>query len=152
MVSANLTQLFTTFINALHILHNNGVLDAYGHLSLRNPGNPATFFLSRNVAPALVSSPNDIVEYHISDASPVKPDAPNGFIERYIHSEIYKRFSGISAVVHSHSPAVIPYSISNIPLKPVIHMAGFLGTYSHRARSCSKRRYRTLLKHDEFLR
>ncbi|KAI1755585.1 class II aldolase and Adducin N-terminal domain-containing protein [Xylaria castorea] len=126
MVSANLTQVFTALIDALHILHNKGVLDAYGHLSVRNPNNPATFFLSRNVAPALVSSPDDIVEYHISDASPVEPDAPNGFIERYIHSEIYKRFSQISTVVHSHSPAVIPYSVSVVPLKPLIHMAGFL--------------------------
>ncbi|KAI0489893.1 major facilitator superfamily domain-containing protein [Xylaria cf. heliscus] len=127
MVSGNLTQLFATFINALHILHKNGVLDAYGHLSARNPNNPATFFLSRNVAPALVASPDDIVEYYISDASPVERNAPNGFIERYIHSEIYKRFSQINAVVHSHSPAVIPYSISNVPLSPLIHMAGFLG-------------------------
>ncbi|KAI8956260.1 major facilitator superfamily domain-containing protein [Xylaria longipes] len=127
MVSANLTQLFGTFINALHILHNNGVLDAYGHLSVRNPNNTTTFFMSRNVAPALVSSLDDIVEYHISDASPVEPNAPNGFIERYIHSEIYKRFSQISTVVHSHSPAVIPYSINDVPLKPLIHMAGFLG-------------------------
>ncbi|TGJ79294.1 hypothetical protein E0Z10_g9474 [Xylaria hypoxylon] len=127
MVSANLNQLFATFINALHILHNNAVLDAYGHLSVRNPANPSTFFMSRNLAPALVSSPSDIVEYHVADASPVEPDAPNGFIERYIHSEIYKRFSDISTVVHSHSPAVIPYSISGVPLKASIHMAGFLG-------------------------
>ncbi|KAI0541240.1 class II aldolase and Adducin N-terminal domain-containing protein [Xylaria digitata] len=127
MMSANLNQLFTTFINALHILHKNAVLDAYGHLSVRNPSNRTTFFMSRNLAPALVSSISDIVEYHVSDASPVEPDAPNGFIERYIHNEIYKRFSDISAIVHSHSPAVIPYSISDVPLKASIHMAGFLG-------------------------
>ncbi|KAI1738779.1 major facilitator superfamily domain-containing protein [Xylaria scruposa] len=127
MVSTKLTQLFTTFIDALHILHNKGVLDAYGHLSVRNPNNPATFFLSRNVAPALVSSPDDMVEYYVFDASPVEPNAPNGFIERYIHSEIYKRFSQISTVVHSHSPAVIPYSVNGVLLKPFIHMAGFLG-------------------------
>ncbi|KAI0186219.1 class II aldolase and Adducin N-terminal domain-containing protein [Xylaria flabelliformis] len=127
MVSTKLTQLFTTFIDALHILHNKGVLDAYGHLSVRNPNNPATFFLSRNLAPALVSSPDDIVEYYVSDASPVEPSSPSGFIERYIHSEIYKRFSQISTVVHSHSPAVIPYSVNIVPLQPLIHMAGFLG-------------------------
>ncbi|KAI1273177.1 major facilitator superfamily domain-containing protein [Xylaria sp. FL0933] len=127
MVSVALNQLFATFINALHILHNNAVLDAYGHLSVRNPNNSSTFFMSRNLAPALVSSASDIVEYYISDASPVEPNAPNGFIERYIHSEIYKRYSNISTVVHSHSPAVIPYSISDVPLKPAIHMAGFLG-------------------------
>ncbi|KAI0971493.1 class II aldolase and Adducin N-terminal domain-containing protein [Xylaria arbuscula] len=122
-----LDELFTTFIHALHILHNNAVLDAYGHLSVRNPNNSSTFFMSRNLAPALVSSPSDIVEYHVADASAVEPDAPSGFIERFIHSEIYKRFSNISAVVHSHSPDVIPYSFSDVPLKPSIHMAGFLG-------------------------
>ncbi len=130
MIAANLNQLFATFINALHILHKNAVLDAYGHLSVRNPNNSSTFFMSRNLAPALVSSPSDIVEYHVLDASPVEPDAPNGFIERFIHSEIYKRFSEINTVVHSHSPAVIPYSISDVPLKPSVHMAGFLGTCS----------------------
>jgi hypothetical protein len=57
--------------------------------------------MSRNEAPALVSSASDIVEYYVSDASPVEPNAPPGFIERYIHSEILKRFSGISTVVHS---------------------------------------------------
>ncbi|KAI1430359.1 class II aldolase and Adducin N-terminal domain-containing protein [Xylaria sp. FL1777] len=128
MMSVNLNQLFATFIHALHILHNNAVLDAYGHLSVRNPNNDSTFFMSRNMAPGLVSSPSDIVEYYVADASPVDPDAPGGFIERYIHSEIYKRFPGIGAVVHSHSPAVIPYSISDVPLKSSIHMAGFLGT------------------------
>ncbi|KAH8799056.1 class II aldolase and Adducin N-terminal domain-containing protein [Xylogone sp. PMI_703] len=127
MVAANLSQLFGTFINALHILHYNSVLDAYGHLSVRNPYSPSTFFMSRNEAPALVSSADDIVEYRVSDASPVEPNAPSGFIERYIHSEIYKRFSGINAVVHSHSLALIPYSISDVPLKPSIHLAGFLG-------------------------
>src|SRR4051794_35829834 len=127
MMAANLTQLFSTLITASHILHYNGVLDAYGHLSVRNPNNASTFFMSRNEAPALIASTSDIVEYHVSDASPVDPNAPKGFIERYIHSEILKRFSSINSVVHSHSPAIIPFSISGVPLKPSIHLAGFLG-------------------------
>ncbi|KAI1298048.1 class II aldolase and Adducin N-terminal domain-containing protein [Xylaria venustula] len=127
MVLVNVDELFTTFIHALHILHNHAVLDAYGHLSVRNPNNSSTFFMSRNLAPALVSSPSDIVEYNVADASAVESSAPSGFIERFIHSEIYKRFSNVSAVVHSHSPDVIPYSFSDVPLRPSIHMAGFLG-------------------------
>ncbi|KAK5628533.1 hypothetical protein RRF57_004248 [Xylaria bambusicola] len=79
------------------------------------------------VAPALISSPEDIIEFLIEDASPVDPNAPKPVMERHIHSEIYKRFSGINSVVHSHSPAVLPYAISNVPLKAAIHMAGFLG-------------------------
>jgi len=127
MAATNLTLLFQTLITASHILHYNGVLDAYGHVSVRNPCNASTFFLPRKEAPALVSSARDIVEYQVADSSPVHADPPDGFIERYIHSEIYKRFSGINAVVHSHSPAVIPFSVSHVPLKPVIHLAGFLG-------------------------
>jgi ribulose-5-phosphate 4-epimerase/fuculose-1-phosphate aldolase len=127
MGTVNLTQVLGTFITALHILHFNGVLDAYGHLSVRNPNNNATFFLSRNEAPALVSSRSDIVEYYVANASAVDPAAPGGFIERYIHSEIYKRYGGVNTVVHSHSLAIVPYSISTIPLRPVIHLAGFLG-------------------------
>jgi ribulose-5-phosphate 4-epimerase/fuculose-1-phosphate aldolase len=127
--ATNLTQsLLGTFITALHILHFNGVLDAYGHLSVRNPSSSSTFFMSRNVAPALVSSPDDIVEYFVANASAVEPDPPSGFVERYIHSELYKRFPGVNAVVHSHSQAVLPYSVSeDVPLRPVLHVAGFLG-------------------------
>lgn len=127
MVLANLTAVFDAFITASHILHNNGILDAYGHVSIRNPNNASTFFMSRNIAPALIASPADIVEYRISDASAVDPDAPSGFIERFIHSEILKRFSNVSSVVHSHSPEIIPFAISGVPLRPTIHTAGFLG-------------------------
>lgn len=51
--------------------------------------------------------------------------------ERYIHSEIYKRFSGVNSAVHSHSSDVVPYSVNGVPLKPVIHTAGFLGKLSY---------------------
>lgn len=129
MVGANLTTLFSTLITASHILHYNGVLDAYGHLSVRNPNNASTFFMSRNEAPALMASSSDIVEYLVSDASPVDANAPKGFIERYIHSEIFKRFSNISSVVHSHSPEVIPFSMSGVPFRAAIHLAGFIGDF-----------------------
>ncbi|KAI3336983.1 class II aldolase and Adducin N-terminal domain-containing protein [Xylariaceae sp. AK1471] len=127
MAMTTMYQLLGNFITGLHILHYNGVLDAYGHMSMRNPDNSSTFFMSRNPPPALVSSLDDIVEYHVSDASPVDANAPGGFIERYIHSEILKRFSEVNVVVHSHSPLVVPYSAVDLPLKPVIHLAGFLG-------------------------
>ncbi|KAI1145836.1 class II aldolase and Adducin N-terminal domain-containing protein [Nemania diffusa] len=127
-MAANLTQLLGSFITGLHILHYNGVLDAYGHMSLRNPGDATTFFMSRNLPPALVSSPADIVEYRVADASPVAgADAPAGFIERYIHSEVLRRFPAVNVVVHSHAPAVVPFGITDAPLRPAIHLAGFLG-------------------------
>ncbi|KAG9958307.1 arad-like aldolase/epimerase, partial [Aureobasidium melanogenum] len=127
MVAANLTTVFNTLITGLHILHYNGVLDAYGHMSVRNPNNGSNFFMSRNLAPALVANSSDLVEYYVEDAAPVDPNAPSGFIERYIHSELYKRFPSINSVVHSHSPQVVPYTFSGVPLRPSIHMAGFLG-------------------------
>jgi ribulose-5-phosphate 4-epimerase/fuculose-1-phosphate aldolase len=125
MVPANLTHLFSSFITASHILHYNSLFNTYDHLSLRNPNNPSTFFISRNEAPALISAASDIVEYHVSDASPVEPDAPLGFIERYIHSTILKRFLEINSVVHSHSLAVIPFSMTSVPLEPSFFPAWF---------------------------
>ena len=83
--------------------------------------------MSRYIAPGTISSSLDLVVYNVSDASPVDPSSPPGYSERCIHSEIYKRYSGVNAVIHSHSEAVVPYSISGVPMQPCYHMAGFLG-------------------------
>ena len=83
--------------------------------------------MSRNMAPGTVSSSSDLVHYRVSDAEPVDPNAPRGFLERYIHSELYKRHPNVRSVVHSHSEAVVPYSINGVPLRACYHMAGFLG-------------------------
>jgi len=83
--------------------------------------------MSRDLAPANVANTSDIVEYLVSDASPLDPNAPKGFIERYIHSELYKRFPRIQSVVHSHSNEVLPFTFSGVPMRSSIHMAGFLG-------------------------
>lgn len=72
--------------------HNCPSLLAYGHISVRNPQNPNTFFTSKSLAPALVSGREDLEEYHVSDASPVDKEAPKGYAERFIHSEIYKKY------------------------------------------------------------
>ena len=124
MASPNLHDL----IVANHILHHHSVADAYGHISLRNPSNPATFFLSHSVAPALVSCASDIIEYRIEDASPVDPQAGNGYKERFIHSEVMKRYPSVNSVVHSHAESVVVYGIAGVEMKPCFHMAGFLGT------------------------
>jgi len=109
-------RLFSTLINANHILHYNKVLDAYGHISVRNPQNPATFFISRSLAPALVASREDIEEYYVEDATPVRKDSPKGYAERFIHSELYKAYQDVNSVCHSHSSLVIPFSISSMPV------------------------------------
>jgi ribulose-5-phosphate 4-epimerase/fuculose-1-phosphate aldolase len=122
-------RLFSTLVSANHILHYNKVLDAYGHISVRNPQNPATFFISRSLAPALVASREDIEEYYVEDATPVNKDSPKGYAERFIHSELYKSYKDVNSVIHSHSEAVIPFSVSSVPLRPVYHMAGVIGSH-----------------------
>ncbi|KAH9829769.1 class II aldolase like protein [Teratosphaeria destructans] len=120
-------ELFSTLITANHILHSQAVVDAYGHISVRNPQDPNTFFISKSLAPALVSRREDLEEYKVEDASPVNPNAPQGYLERFIHSEIYKKYKDVHAVVHAHSEVVLPFTITSQPLRPVFHMAATLG-------------------------
>ncbi len=94
--------------------------------SIRNPSNLDTFYMSHNVAPALVSSIDDQIEFRVEHGTPVNLDPKTRWSERYIHSEIYKRFSGIHCVVYRHCSDVLPYCISGVQLRPGIHMAGFL--------------------------
>ena len=110
---------------ALRILAHEGVVDAYGHATIRNPANPSHYFMSRNLPPAIATAA-DIVEYDL-DSQAVSANAPPGFTERYIHGEIYKARPEVMAVVHFHAPDVIPYGVTNVPLQPIFHMAGFLG-------------------------
>ncbi|KAG0648794.1 Tropolone synthesis J [Hyphodiscus hymeniophilus] len=84
--------------------------------------------MSGDKAPALVSAPSDLIYYHVKDSSPVDPEVKKGYQERYIHSEIYKHFPEINSVVHSHSEAVLPFTMNGVPMKPAFHIAGFLGT------------------------
>ena len=86
--------------------------------------------MSRYIAPATISSEQDLVEYYIENAEPVDPKSPKGYSERCIHSEILKRFPDVNAVIHSHSETVVPYSISGVPFQAAFHMAGFLGTHA----------------------
>jgi len=123
------TEDLRTLILANHILHFNNVVDAYGHVSLRSTSRPDIYIMSGDKAPALVSSYNDLVEYYVLDSSPVKPDSPKGYQERFIHSEIYRRFPHINSVVHSHSEAVLPYTMNGVAMQPAFHIAGFLGTH-----------------------
>jgi ribulose-5-phosphate 4-epimerase/fuculose-1-phosphate aldolase len=129
MADAELLQTYyRTFIHGSHILHFHNVLDAYGHLSFRHPTDPSVFIMARSVAPALISSEQDLIHFRVADGEPINPNSPKAYIERYIHSEIYRRFPEVKATVHSHAESVIPFTISGVPLKPCYHMAGFLAT------------------------
>jgi ribulose-5-phosphate 4-epimerase/fuculose-1-phosphate aldolase len=116
--------LIDDLVTANHILANEGILDGYGHVSVRNPQNPNHYFLSRSLAPGLVTAA-DIIEYDL-DGNPIG-DQRQSYRERFIHGEIYKTRPDVMAVVHDHSPAVIPFSVSSVPLRAVSHMAAFIG-------------------------
>ncbi len=111
---------------ANHILALQGVVDGFGHISVRSAKDPNHYFISRSRAPALVSA-DDIMEYDLDD-QPINPRGRTSYLERFIHSEIYKARPDVQSVIHSHSPAVIPFGVSNVPLRPISHMAGFLIT------------------------
>jgi ribulose-5-phosphate 4-epimerase/fuculose-1-phosphate aldolase len=117
--------LIDDLVTANHILASEGILDGYGHVSVRDSRNPNHYFLSRSLAPGLVTAA-DIIEYDL-DSSPVGGDTRTGYKERFIHSEIYKARPDVMAIVHDHSPAVIPFSVSSVPLRAVAHMAAFIG-------------------------
>lgn len=107
------------------ILANEGVLDAFGHVSMRHPQNPSRYFLSRSRAPELVE-PSDILEYDL-DSNPVRPTDQRLYAERVIHGEIYKARPDVMAVVHHHAPSVMPFCISGAALTPVMHLGAVIG-------------------------
>ena len=116
--------LIEDLVAANRILAEEGVLDAYGHVSIRHPNDPNRYLLSRSRAPILVTS-SDIMEYDL-DSNPIDPQNRRSVIERFIHGEIYKARPDVKAVIHSHFPAVIPFGITQVPMRPVIHAASFL--------------------------
>ncbi|HET9652651.1 MAG TPA: class II aldolase/adducin family protein [Usitatibacter sp.] len=115
--------LLEDLVAANRILAMQGVLDAYGHVSARSPRDPARFYMSRSLAPSLVTQ-DDIQEYG-PDSEPTG-DARKPYLERFLHGEIYRTRPDVMAIVHSHSDSVIPFGISRTALRPVYHMASFL--------------------------
>ena len=106
------------------ILAEFGVLDGFGHVSARDPANPSHFLMSRSLAPALVTAA-DIMAFDL-DGNAIDGGNRSVFLERFIHGEIYKARPDVMAVVHTHSPGVIPFSVSQVPLRAIYHNAAFL--------------------------
>ncbi|HUY01771.1 MAG TPA: class II aldolase/adducin family protein [Rhodocyclaceae bacterium] len=120
-------QLISDLVSANHILYDQGVLDAFGHVSARHDQAPERFLLARNMAPALVTA-DDVLEFQL-DGEPIAAAGRAVYLERFIHGEIYRARPDVMAIVHSHSPAVLPFSTATAsPLRALCHMAGFLGT------------------------
>lgn len=117
-------QLIEDLVSANHILADQGVVDGYGHVSARHDRNPGRYLLSRDLAPELVTTA-DVLEYDL-DSNPIDPAGRSQYRERFIHGEIYKARPDVKAIVHNHSAAVIPFSVSGVPLRAVFHMAAFV--------------------------
>jgi HCOMODA/2-hydroxy-3-carboxy-muconic semialdehyde decarboxylase len=111
-------------ITAYRICVNEGILDSFGHISVRSVSNPAHFFMPRASAPSLITRA-DIVELNL-DGNPVLPNAPRTNGERFIHSEIYKARPDVQSVIHAHTMAVLPFGVAGVALRPVVAQAGFL--------------------------
>jgi ribulose-5-phosphate 4-epimerase/fuculose-1-phosphate aldolase len=118
--------LLDDLVAANRILYDQGVVDGFGHVSVRHDKNPEHFLLARSMAPGLVTSA-DIMEFD-REGNAVDPQGRAVYLERFIHSEIYKAHPDVKAVVHSHSPAVIPFGVTSVPLRPIFHLSSFLGT------------------------
>jgi len=116
-------QLIDDLVAGSRILAEHGVLDAYGHISARSDKRSEHFLISRSRAPALMTAA-DVME--LGADSEAVADKRKGFIERYIHGEIYRARPEVMAVVHSHSPSVIPFGVTRTKLRPIYHMGSFL--------------------------
>ena len=106
-------------------LADSGVIDAYGHVSARSDRDPHRYLMARAVAPELVTE-DDILEFDL-DSNPIAAQGRALYQERFIHGEIYKLRPDVRAVVHAHSPSVVAFSCTARPLKPIFHMAAFIG-------------------------
>ncbi|ROZ74976.1 class II aldolase/adducin family protein [Ramlibacter sp. WS9] len=118
-------EVVDQLVHANRILYDQGVVDGLGHVSVRDPRKADAFLLSCNRAPGLVRR-QDIVSYDF-EGNAVSETSERPYLERFIHAEIYRARPDVLAVVHSHSPSVIPFASTKQPLRPVFHMSGFLG-------------------------
>lgn len=122
--------LIEDLVAANRALVEQGVLDAWGHVSVRDDRNPQRYLIARSLAPELVTAA-DIMEFDL-DSNPLDRRGPDAYgprymyDERFIHGEIYKTRPDVHAIVHNHSPSIVPFSLSDVPLRPVFHMSFFI--------------------------
>jgi ribulose-5-phosphate 4-epimerase/fuculose-1-phosphate aldolase len=118
--------LISDLVRANHILVNEGVLDGFGHISVRHDRDPSRFLIARSMAPALVQA-EDVLACDL-DGQVHDAQGRRSYVERFIHSEIYRTRPDVMSIIHSHSPAVIPFGVTGARLRPICHMSGFLGS------------------------
>jgi HCOMODA/2-hydroxy-3-carboxy-muconic semialdehyde decarboxylase len=112
-------------VTANRILANEGIVDSFGHVSARHPDKPDHYLLSRARAPERIEA-SDIVEYEL-DGTPIDERGRAPYLERFIHGAIYESRPDVQSVVHNHSPSVIPFGVTGVKLKPLLHMCASCG-------------------------
>ena len=122
----NVDALLDDLVVANRILAGLGVVDGFGHISVRHPEHPDRYFLSRSLAPEQVTR-DDLMLFDLASV-PQDGDTRAPYLERFIHGEIYARRPDVGSVVHSHAAAVVPFAASTVELKPIYHMSSFLHT------------------------
>jgi HCOMODA/2-hydroxy-3-carboxy-muconic semialdehyde decarboxylase len=120
-------ELADDLVAANRTLARLSVLDAFGHVSVRDPRDPHRYLISRSIAPESVTAADILVLDLDSEIVDPRDEGKLLYRERFIHGEIYKARADVNAVVHSHSPTVVPFTVTRAKLKPLLHNAGFLG-------------------------
>jgi len=118
-------EFLEDLVAANRILAEHGVIDAYGHVSIRSPDNPNRYFLARSIAPETAQL-EDLIEYDL-DSNPIDAQGRDSVRERFIHGEIYRARPDVMSVVHNHSPSVVPFSVTGVKMRALFHMASFIG-------------------------
>jgi ribulose-5-phosphate 4-epimerase/fuculose-1-phosphate aldolase len=120
-----LNDILGDLVSANRILSHEGVVDGFGHVSVRHPDKPERFFLARSRSPELVER-EDLLEFG-PDGEPVKDNGPDVYKERYIHAAIFEARPDVMSVVHNHSEELLPFGVTDMPLRPVFHTAARIG-------------------------
>jgi len=121
----DLERVLADLVIANRILAHEGIVDAYGHVSVRHPRDPRRYLLARSLSPEMVQQA-DIMEFEL-DGTPVGGDARQPYLERFIHGAVYESRPEVLAVVHAHAEDVLPFGITAAPLRQVIHSGSFMG-------------------------
>ena len=121
----NIDDQLQELVTANRILAREGVVDAYGHVSIRHPERPDRYILSQSRAPDLVDV-DDLMEFTL-EGEPIDQQGRNMYSERPIHGGIYEARDDVLAVVHNHSPMVVPFSVTDTLLRPMFHLAALIG-------------------------
>ena len=122
---AKLDYLLEELVTGNRILAREGVVDSFGHISVRHPDDPRRYLLSRSRAPDCIEK-DDIMEFML-DGTPVDPRGRAPYLERFIHGALYEARPDVISVVHNHSESVIPFGVTGKKIKPIFHMGASIG-------------------------